>query len=66
MSRQAIAIGTNGPIFVNETGTRQAITAPGLFLNETSGAGPTPPGEGANIFRSPIKNLGGMMSGSMR
>jgi hypothetical protein len=32
MSRQAIAFGPGGPVFINETGTRQAITAAGLFL----------------------------------
>lgn len=35
MSRQAIAVGVNGPVYVNETSTRQAIVAPGVYVDET-------------------------------
>ena len=42
MSRQAIAFGSGGPIFVNEALVRQGILADALFINDTVPA-PTPP-----------------------
>lgn len=40
MARQAIVSGFQFPVYVNETGNRQAISAGAAYLNETSGQAP--------------------------
>lgn len=41
MARQAIAVGFPSPVYISETGTRQAIL-PGEFLSETTSGGSLP------------------------
>lgn len=63
-ARQAILAGFPSPVFMNENGNRQAINAGGVFLDETGGAGPSPPTPGPNVFHSPINSVGAMMNHS--
>jgi hypothetical protein len=38
MARQAIGAGVLGPVYINETATKQAIAAPVVYVNETVAA----------------------------
>lgn len=35
-SRQAIATGPTGPVYINETSTRQVVAAGPVYVNETA------------------------------
>ena len=52
-TRQAIAAGATGPIYVNETQTAEAI-APVVYINETASqpSPPAPPQTGIGWFDS--------------
>jgi hypothetical protein len=52
-SRQAIVAGFPFPLYINETGTRQAIAAGPVYVNETVSTAPPP--------SSPPQNPGKMM-----